>query len=124
MLLVFFLNIFLTDTIHAKTINFSQNNYRYELKFDLNTLSFKDSNTDLSLIAKKCNQHILKYSKVLIENFLSHEFNTNQSEDSIRLEIDHKVFYESPHTTRGTYFKNFRKYILSKKIEEDLNCSK
>jgi hypothetical protein len=124
MFLVFLLKFTFVEMLNAKTIELKFQNYQYRLVVNQNKISFRDQTTDLNLESKKCNDYIIKNSHKLIENFLSHPFNDQYYSEYIKFEIDNKAYFESPNTSRAAFFLQFQKFIKSKKIEEDLSCSK
>ena len=124
MFVVLFLKLIFFAESNAKTLKLSFKNYHYQLNFDSKKIVFKDSVTELIIDSKKCNEHILKISKNLIENYLSHPFIYSPAPGNLRLDLDQKVFYESPNTVRGSFLIKLGDFIKSKKIEEELNCSK
>jgi hypothetical protein len=124
MFVVLCLKLIFFSEVNAKSLNVSYKNYHYQLNFDSKRLVFKDSVTELTIDSKKCNEHILKHSERLIENYLSHTFIYSQSPENLKIDLDQKVFYESRNTVRGNFLIKLGDFIKSKKIEEELNCSK
>ncbi len=118
------IKIFLIFSINAKTLELTYNNYHYQLNFDSKKIVFRDQTTNLSFDSKECNDHILKSLVIIVENYLSHPFLYSQDAGLIKLEVDHKKKYESPKSARGDFLFRLKDYIKSKKIEEELNCSK
>lgn len=111
------------------------NGFATELKFNYKRITFKihhskekieyiDQYTQLSIIKNKCNGHVFDAANTVVSQYLIHPFSSENVTDFLKIQIDQKIYFENPQTTRARFFINFLDFIKEKKIEEDLNCSK
>lgn len=114
--------ILLSDSLQATEIEIRFNNFQSKIVSTSSFLSYKDTNTDLSLKAKKCNAHIIKnIDNLLIKN--SRQLIKEEVKDHpMTLIVDQEKWVIDQRSKKGQFYHHFIEVIKQAKVEESLNC--
>jgi molecular chaperone DnaK (HSP70) len=106
----------------ALEIDFDYKLIHYKILSTENKISFKGQFSDLSLVKKDCNQHIIKKIQSKFRNYLKADFKNSPVINGYTIQIDQKVKYDFSENNRATFFIYFESYFKTLKLEEKLSC--
>lgn len=125
---IFFFSIILYSSgqiLLARTIDLTLRLKQFTIKEDINSLLFKDNQSEILFTQKKCNEHIIKSLQNELNIFLKVPFPiAPESEQTYKIKIDEKQNIDWVNSKRGEYFSHFYERIKQAKAEEFLHCQK
>jgi hypothetical protein len=106
----------------ALEINFDYQLVHYKVISEVDQIRFQSQFTDLSLIKKECNQHILKNLQSKLHNYLKVNFQDLPVKNGYSIKFVKNIKYDYIENNRARFFINLDHYFKTLKIEEKLSC--
>ena len=117
--------LFLFSTsLYAKEITVEDGRLKYKLTYDAKEMRYQDEASELSLVKKDCNSHIVDRFEKKLDRFLEKPFLNDTRPGFLKIKIDGKEMYEPRFGDRAVFLVGITKEFKTLKIEESLNCVK
>ena len=117
--------LFLFSTsLYAKEITVEDGRLKYKLSYDAKEVKYQDEASELSLVRKDCNSHIVDRFEKKLDRFLEKPFLNETRPGFLKIKIDGKEMYEPRFGDRAVFLVGMNKEFKTLKIEESLNCAK
>lgn len=116
--------VFTSAQIFAKDFTVEDRRLKYKISYDEKSFSYRDEATEMSLIKKDCNAHIVERLKNKLDGYFKKPFLEDSRPEFLKILADGKVLYEPRYGERAVFFLKMPQEIKTLKIEESLNCKK
>lgn len=110
------------NQVTAKEVSVSYKMHNYKITYDEKKISYRGPYTDLSIMLKDCNAHIIKEFNSLMNANLKGDFLASKGSESYSITVDNSSKYDLLTSKRALFFANFNEYFKALKTEEHLNC--
>lgn len=124
LILATILLLILAGALNAREITVQNRNKKFSLKYDESSLVYKDELTELSLIKKACNAHIVGRMVKQLNKHLERPFLEDGRPEFFKVTVDGKTAHEPRFGKRAVFLLSLHQEIKKLKIEENLNCNK
>lgn len=116
--------LMLMNSVLAVEIKVEDRNRKYQIKYDETSIIYKDESSELSLLKKPCNAHILERMKKKLDKHLRRAFLEDSRPEFLKIKVEGNQGYEPRFGERAVFLLSMNQEIKKLKIEEDMNCNK
>lgn len=117
-----FMTLIVSTSLWATEVHISYNNFQSTLTISSKLISYKDTNTYLTIQTRKCSDHIIARVKKSFDLQSRNLFHEKVEDHPMTLILDKAKYVIDERSPKGQYFHHFIEVIKEAKIEEMLNC--